>query len=570
LKAFLEKDTHIQVDTIHPYLEIAASLGTDTYRLISNDSWAGEALYSPLLFPEQYKQAKQLFYSRFGAKHRNMLNYDALQKKLHHGLENMVENICADYDLFGMTICFNQLFSSLTAAHLLKTRNDTPIVIGGSSCVGEIGNTLLDNFPQIDFVIDGEGETALHALCLSLAHLSAPPRSHQIISRPGRNSTTSISNDEIQDLDTLPAPDYSSYFKELSTHFADQPFIPTLPIEFSRGCWWNKCRFCNLNLQWRHFRSKSGKQCVKEVEKLADKHKCLNFTFTDNALPIKESDLFFRTLTEKNKDYHFFAEIRVITDPDRMQLYQRGGLTSVQVGIESLSTNLLRKFRKGTSAIENIAVMRQSAETGIILNGNLITEFPGSEKEDVVETLHALDFVLPYNPLISASFFLGYGSPVHSNPKKYGIRAVTQHPNNRKLFPKTVLSTMETLVRDYRGDRLQQRSLWKPVIKKIRLWHKFHQLRKRVDIPPLNYRDGGSFLIIRQELVDNKPLQHRLTGTSRTIYLYCTTIRTFDEISDTFSQVNRESLHTFLDDLVKKYLVFYEQNRYLSLAVRDF
>lgn len=131
-----------------------------------------------------------------------------------------------------------------------------------------------------------------------------------------------------------------------------------------------------------------------------------------------------------------------------------------------------------------------------------------------------------------------------------------------------MLGNMETLIRDYRGDRLHQRLLWKPVIKKIGLWHEFHQRRKRTDLPPLSYRDGRSFLIIRQERIDGKPLQHRLTGTSRAIYLYCTEIRSLTEIGDTFDFVKTDTLGAFLDDLVQKHLVFCEQNRYLSLAVR--
>jgi len=569
LKAYLETDESIQVNTFHPFLDTAYRFGTKTYRLLSKDSWAGEALYAPLLFPEQYEQAKNLFLQRLKKRgfSRHFPDYDKLQGELQNSLENIVDKIHTGYDLVGFSVCFNQLFASLLVAKKLKERNSSfTIVFGGSSCVGKMGHSLLDNFPWIDFVIDGEGEKPLHRLCRILAGRTLK-QSRQIVSRTGNGP---LANDvEIKDMNRLPLPDYGDYFTEMNSLFQSEPFIPTLPIEFSRGCWWNKCTFCNLNLQWRHYRSKKSDRCMAEVEELAKKYHCLNFTFTDNALPVKESDLFFHRLAEGDVDYRFFAEIRAITDKNRIKQYRQGGLSSIQVGIEALSSSLLNRLGKGTTAIENIAVMRNSAESGITLDGNLIIEFPGSTNEEVDETLNALDYVLPYHPLISASFFLGYSSPVYSQPKKYGIQAVTHHSNNRKLFPGHILKNLELLIRGYRGDRQAQRLLWKPVFEKLKTWHSFHITRDKDDIAPLSFRDGGSFCIIRQELPDGKVLQHRLKGASRSIYIYCTTIRTLDEIADTFNRIPTEKIRSFLDDLTKKYLVFSEKNRYLSLAIHQ-
>ncbi len=569
LKAHLETDKSIKVSTLHPCLDTAHRFGTKTYRLISKDSWAGEALYAPLLFPEQYGQAKHLFLQRMKKRgfSRHVPDYDKLQEELQKSLEIVVDKIHTGYDLVGLSVCFNQLFASLLVAKLLKERNSDPaIVFGGSSCVGKMGHSLLDNFPWIDFVIDGEGEKPLHRLCRFLAGRTSR-LSRQIVSRTG--NVPSVSDVEIKDLNRLSPPDYEDYFTEMNSFFQSEPFIPTLPIEFSRGCWWNKCTFCNLNLQWRHYRSKSSDRCIAEVKMLAKKHHCLSFTFTDNALPLKESDSFFNRMAEEEVDYRFFAEIRAITDRNRIKQYRLGGLSSIQVGIEGLSSSLLKRLGKGTTAIDNIAVMRNSAESGITLDGNLIIEFPGSTEEEVDETLHALDFVLPYHPLISASFFLGHGSPVYNHPKIHGIQAVTHHPNNRKLFPQHILKKMELLIRGYRGDRQAQRSLWKPVVKKLLTWHSFHITRQKSDIAPLSYRDGGSFCIVRQELTDGNVLQHRLKATSRSIYLYCTTIRTLDEIADTFNRIPVAKIQTFLDDLTKKHLVFCEKNRYLSLAIHQ-
>jgi hypothetical protein len=337
-------------------------------------------------------------------------------------------------------------------------------------------------------------------------------------------------------------------------------------LEFSRGCWWNKCTFCNLNLQWQGYRWKSAATVVTEIEQQAKRHKCLDFCFTDNALPPKETDLFFKHMAANKADYEFFAELRVITTPEIMPLYRQGGLTSIQVGIESLSSSLLKKMEKGSRCIDNIAAMRQSAEAGITLDGNLICEFPGSNEQEVQETLENLDFVLPYPPLSSAVFFLGHGSPVAKNREAFGITTITQHKNNKKLLPPDQLDKLTMLIKSYRGDHRKQKTLWKPVYKKIQQWQHFHKKRNNA-LPALSYRDGGDFLLIRQELITGSSLRHRLQGTSRKIYLFCRSIRSIDEICRQFAKIKKADLLQFLNDLVDKILLFAENDHFLDLAI---
>lgn len=571
LKAYLDANAKSVATTVfHPYLQAAAAIGTKTYHYLSKNSWAGEALYSPMLFPEHKKQAEKLFYASC-AKEKGLqqLNFDNCGELLEQALEQWLESVdFAEYDLIGFSVCFNQLISSLTAAKRIKKRfPKLPIVIGGSGCVSEIGLSLLQNFPQIDYVISGEGEEALAVLSKSL---QAPEK--KITLPPGimtRNTRKPIKGScgGITNLNRLPAPDYSPYFQEMGQIFQGHPFVPILPIEFSRGCWWNKCTFCNLNLQWHGYRWKNADTMLEEVRRQSARHQCLDFCFTDNALPPKEAETFFKTLSTDNRDFDFFAEVRVITDPDTPQLYRRGGLSTIQVGIESLSTSLLKKMQKGTTAIENIAAMRQSAEAGIQLDGNLITEFPGSSPDEIKETLNNLDFVLPYPALAAASFFLGHGAPVAKDPGSFGILAVTQHAKNRQLFPKAVLQNLNMLIKDYRGDRSLQRTLWKEVNLKVEGWNTFHKDRNSLQ-SPLSYRDGKDFLLIRQEQLNGPTLQHRLHGLSREIYLFCRNIRSFEEINNTFPNSRETTIRRFFQDLFNKKLIFQENDQFLALAIK--
>ena len=571
LKAWLDRDSTIQAHTFHPYLQVAKAVGTETYHHLARNSWAGEALYSPLLFPGQRQQAARLFHESSKGKGNHELrglDFDQTVQLLDHSLDQWLASLdLASFHLIGFSICFNQLLASLTAAARIKRLYPAlPIVAGGSGCIGQMGASLLHNFLQLDYVISGEGEESLAHLCHCLRQNDAPetlPPQIILRSRP----FAEIPCRGITDLNQLPTPDYSPYFQQMQATFPRQPFIPVLPLEFSRGCWWNRCTFCNLNLQWQGYRWKQNDKVTAEVREQSQRHGCLDFTFTDNALPPKETDLFFQTMAAEPIDYDFFAEIRVITDGDKLASYRRGGLSSIQVGIEALSTTLLARMEKGTTVMDNIAAMKQSRACSMQLDGNLITEFPGSTEEEVAETLHTLDFVLPFTPLAAASFFLGEGSPISNDPQKFGISAVLQHPKNRRLFPQEILAGMEMLIKEYRGDRALQRRLWLPVTEKITQWQAFHAGRDIHGIPPLSYRDGGSFLVIRQEQINGPCLHHRLRGTSRTIYLYCLKIRDKKELAQQFPAIQPKALDDFLADLTTKRILFQEGPLVLALAI---
>ncbi|MBU1564891.1 MAG: RiPP maturation radical SAM C-methyltransferase [Proteobacteria bacterium] len=567
LKSYVEEKSAYTVDCFHPYLHLAKVIGIETYARIARSGWAGEALFAPLLFPLMKSQAKQLFRQSLLKKGSVIADFEELVKQVEQSVSEWLRTKKFDcYHLLGLSVCFFQLLPSLYLAAKIKEKYPKMLIVfGGSSCSGKVGTSLFERFQQIDFLTHGEGEESLLRLCRYLAGMekSLPD---EILSRQA-SLPTEVHVPKVL-LNDLPYPNFTPYFNEIRDIFPNEVFIPVLPIEFSRGCWWNRCSFCNLNLQWSDYRFKSGHRMVAETTHLAKTHACLQFAFADNALPSQEADRFFTRIAATHMDFDFFAELRVISEQSRLELYSQGGLRTIQVGIEALSSTLLAKMAKGSTVIDNIAAMKLSSSCSIHLEGNLITEFPGTTAEEIAETLTNLDFVLPFAPLQAAVFFLGYGSPIYSNPKDFSIQAILPHSKNKKLFPKAILRGMTMISNSYRGDREQQRKLWRPVTKKLRAWQDFHQQRKNKSTHPLNYRDGSTFLIISQERISGKTLLHRLRGVSREIYLFCAIPRNMSEILAAFPTISNPILKEFLLEMSNKRLMFREGTRTLSLAIR--
>jgi len=484
----------------------------------------------------------------------------------------------------GVSICLCQLTASLYFIRKLKEHVPSLfVVVGGSMFTGDAARNIFKMFPESDVVVIGEGEIPLGRLVSFLRDPDYPKKIllfNGIATPKTAEKIESIFFSQMEDLSNLIPPDYSDYFKLMRSFDPDKRFFPILPMEISRGCWWRRsyqketskgCAFCNLNLQWEGYRTKHPSQVVSEIDQLTTTYKTLSVAFTDNLLPLKTSRKIFKQIKELKKDFHLFGEIRATTPMRDLARMQSAGMREVQIGIEALSTRLLKKLGKGTTAIQNIEIMKHCEMLGIQNSSNLIIHFPGSDPEDVDETLQNIEFTYSFRPLRIVHFWLGLGSAVWQDPEAFGIKAVFNHGNYAGIFPRVVVESMQFTIQAYRGDLGYQRKLWKPVKKKLKAWKeayaKLHQGPKHDNI--LSFRDGRDFLIIRQRRLEGEPLTHRLEGTSRAIYLFCQKHRTIKRIIERFSSIPADRIELFLKMMVDKKLMFRENNQYLSLAVPE-
>jgi ribosomal peptide maturation radical SAM protein 1 len=586
LKAYLKKTfSDLKVDAHHFYLKLAEAIGYRRYQTISKRTWLAETVYAGLLYPERIERIEKIFYRKASGKFGlNDIDFRSLLIQVEAVSENFVRSVdWGGYGLVGFSICMCQLTSSLYFIQQIKKRFPRlRVVVGGSMFSSDSNHTLLKVFPEIDLVINGEGELPLSRL---IFHLRNSPRDNplnimEIITEESPTKRMPATFNQIDDLSDLPFPDYDDYFELLKSFSAEKTFFPTIPMETSRGCWWRHkkkggkfkgCAFCNLNLQWEGYRSKKPVHVALEIDHLTERYKTLSVAFMDNLLPLKTSRDMFERIGNLGKDLKLFGEIRAVTPRRLLSVMKAGGMQEVQIGIEALSTHLLEKFNKGTTAIQNIEIMKNCEMLGLVNTSNLIFYFPGSDPKDIDETLHNLEFVMPFRPLKMVCFWLGFGSPVWKYPKDFGLRAVFNHHHYADIFPREIFQQIQFTVQTYRGDLGHQKKLWRPVKKKLKAWKTvYDELHRgsRYD-PILSFNDGRSFLIIRQRKFRGDPITHRLEGTSRSIYLFCEKHQSFKRIRDRFPTVAADKMMSFLKMMVDKKLMFQENDQYLSLAVSE-
>ncbi len=584
LKAYLTaKHPGLEVRAHHFYLQLAAVIGYDVYQNISERTWLAESVYAALLYPERAAEIESLFRRKASARPMlKNLDFKAMIAKVEAVSQEFIATVSWErVVLAGFSLCLCQLTAVLFFIKHIKALNpDLPVVVGGSMFTGDNLLRLLRAFPEIDFAVNGEGERPLSLLVGRLDSVAdrRPLPLPGVIDGKTAARKDPVPRNQLKALSALPIPDFDDYFALLKSLGPDNSFFPTLPAEMSRGCWWRRpasgksfsgCAFCNLNRQWKGYRAKKPQQIVSEVDILTTRYRCLSVAFVDNLLPRTSSGEIFQKLAGLKKDMHFFCEIRADSPREWLERMKRAGVAELQIGIESLSTRLLAKLNKGITAIENLAVMKNCEELGLVNASNLILHFPGSDQEDVDETLTNLEFAQPYYPIQCVRFWLGLGSPVWSNPVNFGLRSITNHPNWATLFPPKVFAMVRFPLQSYRGDQTLQRKLWRPVQQKVEHWKRaYTELHQGSFYKPiLGYYDGGEFLVIRQRRFRADTLTHRLVGSSRKIYLYCRQTRALPEIKARFPKITTDQLHDFLHMMVGKKLMFEENTRFLSLAV---
>jgi ribosomal peptide maturation radical SAM protein 1 len=481
------------------------------------------------------------------------------------------------YSIVGFSCTFAQNMASLALAKRIKEAHPhLTIVFGGANTDGEMGIELHRQYPFIDFVCSGEGDWLFPEFVQRLSN------GDDVTDLPGliyRDNGETISNGEhakpFQDLDDLPIPIYDDFFEQLAAN--DLGFNPAdlkIILETSRGCWWgskSQCTFCGLNNNAMVYRSKSADRVIDEFTSISERYPQIKrITLADNILDMH----FFREviprMIETNLDLTFWYEVKANLNKEQLLLLKQAGIDSIQPGIESLDTSILKLMRKGCTLTQNVQLLKWAHEVGIYVDWNLISGFPG-EDEIAYERMAALVPVLSHlQPPTSKGIShlrLDRFSQYHRDPESFGMTNVRPVDAYRFVypFPDESLTRMAYYFDYDYADERNPRKYAKALDDAIVGWHEH---RGRSTLMAMHSDE-------RLTLYDSRPnYQQReiiLEGFAREIYEFCdegkplaVILRHLEELGKSQPQ---ETVLALLDEWVESGLMLDADNRYLSLAI---
>lgn len=586
LAAFVARDEpSVRIRVEHENLRVADAISKEIYEEFSDHCYGvGELCYMALLYPERQPEVRAAVVG-WAERHRIDLAgalpgfqdgglaaaYDELSSRLEAHLDAAVERI-SGVDVVGLTTSFGQLFANLAFAKRLAERSPgVRIVLGGSTVSGRVGPSILSEYPFVDHIVQGEGELPFLEIVRAVrsgARVPADPGGILTRVRGALRTVGPASLREVPSLDDLPIPDFDAYAALAEEHRIDW----LLPVEGSRGCWWDRtkrtgdpkatCFFCNLNVQWSGYREKSVARVVSEVDALTERYERARVFFLDNILRHRGEEALADGLASLGKDLELFYEMRANVRPHALLKLWEAGLSSTQFGIEGLSTSYLRRIGKGTTVIQNLEVMKICFELGIENGCNFIIDFPGSTEDEVAETVRNIErFALPYQPAQITGFQLGVESTLDRLRDEFGITEVRNSEIARIGLPAEVASRLQLF--DLEFDPPAGSVSWDPVREAVARWSERHAAESRALL--LSYRTGRDFLRIVDRRVAHE--EYTLSGASRDVYLYCTEIRSREAVLRRFAGSPRAEIEDTIASLVELDLLYEENGKLLALAV---
>lgn len=477
-------------------------------------------------------------------------------------------------DLVGITSTFEQNVASLALAKELKRiRPELPIVLGGNNCDGPMGAALHRNFPQLDFVVRGEGEVPFVAL---LDALEGRKDFKSVPALCWRDSD-GVPHENVYTGSPLPgakipSPNFTPYFSGLDDSAA-RPWIarPTIRLESSRGCWWGErrhCTFCGLNDATLGYRSKPADVAWREIRDNVTKFGVLDVVISDNIMDPAYVDSLLPRIANEDWDLSLFYEVKSNLKAPQLEALVAAGVSMVQPGIESLSTGPLSLMGKGASGAGQVGALRLFAEHGIFPTWHYLHGFPGEDWDrDYQPVLDQLPFLvhLP-SPASSARVILERFAPLFEDPS-LGIddpRVPTRwYPIVYDLPPEEIVDLAYAFDYRPRGINEVQAALF---TKAIGLWQEHYESSS------LTYLAIGDRIVISDRRFGLPEEDFVLEGVEAAAYLTLTRHLTARALQAAMKHagydVDLGTLNTWLTTWSASGLVYRDGDAWISLAVR--
>jgi ribosomal peptide maturation radical SAM protein 1 len=347
----------------------------------------------------------------------------------------------------GFTCMFDQTIASAALARLIKQRApDILVALGGYAVRSPTAGTILDAFPWIDAICDGEGEPAIADLARSSTGEKALSEIPGLTIRDDRGAVVQTAAATLIDINSSPIPDYDDFFSDVAALQRDHRVeieVERLPLENARGCWWgakSHCIFCGIADSDMAFRAKHPDNVIRALDETSKRYGITAFRFSDYILPQTYYRTLLPLLASRPQKYTLTGEIKANVKPEWVDLLRDAGFTEVQPGIESLSDTVLQTMRKGVTATQNVHTMLLGKAAGVLVHYNLIYGFPDEDIDDyrrmiaVLPTLFHLDAPSTRLPVQITRY-----APLQEAPERFGLPMATHDSSYGLIFGESFL-----------------------------------------------------------------------------------------------------------------------------------
>lgn len=316
--------------------------------------------------------------------------------------ETIFDRNLKSYDIIGISYKYSQWIPAIVFIRELKKKNpEFKTIIGCIPSMIEAQKIMETFHDDIDYAIWGEGEIALYKLVdfLQVNNNTSTVVPNDIHSLVYMHHGKIITNTSRPLYSEMVIPDFSDFMNQ----YKDESYPPILNIETSRGCYWNKCKFCYMN-EGYSYRRKTNEQVIQSIDSAIKKHNINRLVFSDNDV-CGANIIQFESLLDSIISYKKNNEVILLSgefnskklNKNIIEKISLAGFEALQIGIESISDRKLKKIDKHASFINHLLSIKFCCKYGLIIKGsNLITGFFDDDIQDVIESVNNLHYLRFY------------------------------------------------------------------------------------------------------------------------------------------------------------------------------
>jgi hypothetical protein len=351
--------------------------------------------------------------------------------------ELMPRLVAGCYDVVGINVTYeSQLPFALWLARRIRRALPDAFLVAGGTEVADVWKYALDKksvfqiFDALDALVIGEGETAYVEILDALDAGRIPGGHPNVRMHPRYGASRPLPVFHYERMAELPTPDYSTlpWHKYLSP----EPFVYYSP---SRGCYWNKCTFCDYGLNGDSptspWRQDPVDKMVADVRAISEFAKFIYFSV--DVLAPATILKFAERVSESTMDFRWGAEIRLekYWSVERCQTLRRSGCVAVSVGFESGNQRILDLIDKGTTPTRVAQTIGAMTDAGIGVQMMGFTGFPSETTEEAMDSVRFLrDHRDQWTFGGLGEFMLTAGAIVAKQPERFGLRGIAPRPGD--------------------------------------------------------------------------------------------------------------------------------------------
>jgi anaerobic magnesium-protoporphyrin IX monomethyl ester cyclase len=280
----------------------------------------------------------------------------------------------------------NQVVPAFTLAKSIKTLfPNTLITIGGSWC-SLVNNNLghkLNSFPYIDFMIPNEGEIPLLELTKKVFDSNNLYNIRGVYFKNKEQIYFNKTTENIK-MSDLVTPDFSDL--KLNFYFEKD----TLPIQYSRGCYWGKCIFCSYPILEPKYKQRGVDLIIKDIINLQKTYNTKIFSFADSLISPAFANIFC-DLIIKNRlifEWVIFARFEKQFSKELLLKMKKCGCTTICWGLESGNKRVLKEINKNIILSNVKNVLDYSSDAKIHNRVLVMYGLPTECLEEAYDTIH--------------------------------------------------------------------------------------------------------------------------------------------------------------------------------------